>query len=117
MALSARVRTENRRDNFIWRFYSDAAHHWRWQRLAFDGTVIEHSKSGYSQYEACVADAGEHGYVPAPSLSTQAASGLPKITRSYIRLTAKHQKLVSEIEPEAVEPETDLPADPALDSD
>lgn len=117
MNLIERVRSDPPQVHLIWRFYSDSAHHWRWQQLAFDGTVVECSKSAYSQYEACLANASEHGYVSFPSLSTKANRPSLKVKRSYIRLTTKHQKLVSEIVKEAVEQDEDLPMDDALDGD
>ena len=115
MNLVERVRPDNPQVNLIWRFYSDSAHHWRWQRLAFDGTVIEHSKSAYSQYESCLANASEHGYVSFPSLSTKANGTSSKVKRSYIRLTTGRQNLVSEIATEAPEQKEDIPIDDAVD--
>lgn len=115
MNLIERVRSDTPQVNCIWRFYSDSAHDWKWQRLAVDGTVVEHSKSAYSQYEACLANASEHGYVSFPSLSTKANRPSPKVKRSYIRLTTKHQKLVSEIVKEALEQNEDIPIDDAVD--
>ena len=85
MRLIERFYSENKHVNLIWRFYSDSAHQWRWERLAFDGTVLEHSASGYPQYEACLASACEKGYVMLPSLSTKPESTSPKAKRSYKR--------------------------------
>jgi len=87
--------SDNPQLNPVWRFYSDATHRWRWQRLAFDGKVVADSKSAYSQYEACLANATKHGYVPSPSLSTKPTSVSSKRERSYTRLPTRHQKLVS----------------------
>jgi hypothetical protein len=112
-----RVGPANPRANLIWRFFSDSTRHWSWQQLAFDGTVVEHSKSGYLQYEACVANASEHGYKSFPALSTKASSTSPKVTRSPTRLTAGNQKRVSEIIPVALEPKEDIPTDDSLDGD
>ena len=66
MTLTEELQSKYARANQIWRFYSDAAHQWRWERLAFDGAVREHSASGYEQYEDCVANATERGYALYP---------------------------------------------------
>jgi len=89
MSLIERFRSENPQANLIWRFYSDSAHLWRWERLAFDGTVLEHSASGYPQYEGCLANACESGYVLLPSLSTRPEKASPKTKRSYVRLSSR----------------------------
>lgn len=89
MKPTKQLQTENAKANQIWRFYSDAAHQWRWERLAFDGTVLEHSGSGYPHYEGCLANACESGYVSLPSLSTRPEKALPKTKRSYVRLSGK----------------------------
>ena len=102
--------------NLIWRFYSDSAHQWRWQRLAFDGTVLEQSKSGYSQYETCMANACERGYVFLPALSTKPKSTAPKIKRSYMRLATKGRKQVSKEATGGQEQKEDTPADDAPDT-
>jgi len=117
MNLVERVSPDKPKVSRIWRFFSDSAHRWSWQRLAFDGTVIERSKTAYSQYEACLANASEHGYVSFPSLSTKADSRSAKVKRSYIRLAAGHQKLVSEIVTEPWTQKEDLPIEDALDGD
>jgi hypothetical protein len=73
--------------NIIWRFYSDPDQRWRWQCLAFDGRVVEESKSGYKEYETCLANAREKGYVFLPSQSTRPESATPtKTRRSYSRI-------------------------------
>ena len=81
-------------ENRIWRFFSDSDHQWRWERLAFDGTVLEHSESGYPQYESCMANACEKGYVFLPSSSTKREDKSPKKKRSYIKFPTKGQKQV-----------------------
>ena len=62
-----------------WRFYSSADQSWRWQRLGSDKAVVESSSRSYLHYEACVADAEQHGYhfMPSPQ-STRAPSRLRK---------------------------------------
>ena len=115
MNLTQQVKSGNAQVNLIWRFYSDSAHSWRWQRLAYDGTVVEHSKSSYAQYESCLADACEQGHVSLPSLTTKAERKTLKVKRSYIRLTTKHQKLVSEIVAEDVEQKENMPVDHAME--
>ena len=112
-----RVRPDKPQVNLIWRFFSDSAHHWRWQRLAFDGTVVEHSKSAYSQYESCLADASEHGYVSFPSLSTKPNSMSSKAKRSYTGIKTGLLKAVSEIAAEALEQKDEVPIDEAPDVD
>ena len=89
MKLIKELQAKNAEANSIWRFYSDSAHHWRWERLAFDGTVIERSREGYGEYEACLANATKRGYVLAPSLSTKAESKPSKTKRSYMRLSSR----------------------------
>jgi len=115
MHLIERAGADAPKANCIWRFYADSAQHWKWQRLAFDGSVIEHSKSAYSQYEACLANAREHGYVSFPSLSTKAKSTPSKPKRSSMRLTTHHPKPVSAIATEALEHDEATPMDDALD--
>lgn len=87
MSVIERFKSENAQVNLIWRFYTDSARQWRWQRLAFDGTVLEHSESGYPQYESCLANACEWGYVFLPSLSTKPKSTPSKTKRSYTRVS------------------------------
>jgi len=99
----------------VWRFYSDASHRWRWQRLDFDGTVVEGSKSAYSQYEACLANATKHGYVSSPSLSTKPTSAPSKLERSYTRFPTRYQKGFSNTASEALEKKDDIPIYDAMD--
>jgi hypothetical protein len=56
-----RYRPVQPQSQIVWRFFSDPSHQWQWQQLAFDKTVVAHSKSGYVQYEDCVTDAAKHG--------------------------------------------------------
>jgi len=53
--------------NIIWRFYSDPTQHWRWQRISADRTVVSESIQAYKNYEGCLADAADKGYVFQPS--------------------------------------------------
>lgn len=89
MILSEQARADNAKANIIWRFYSDSAHQWRWERLAFDGTVLESSPSNYKGYEDCLANACIQGYVLLPSLSTKPASASRKTKRPYMRFSSK----------------------------
>jgi hypothetical protein len=89
MILSEQAKAANAKANIIWRFYSDCAHQWRWECLAFDGTVLKHSASGYKLYEGCLADACEMGYVSLPSLSTKPVSTSKKTKRPYTRFSGK----------------------------
>ena len=89
MILSKQAKAANAKANIIWRFYSDPAHRWRWECLAFDGTVLEHSTSGYKQYEGCLANACERGYLLLPSLSSKPVSTSQKTKRAYMRFSSK----------------------------
>lgn len=53
--------------NFIWRFYVDPDHRWRWQRLSSDRSVVAESRAAYKEYEGCLANAKDEGYVFHPS--------------------------------------------------
>jgi hypothetical protein len=53
--------------NITWRFYSDPTHNWRWQRITADRTVVSESLRAYGNYEGCLADAVDKGYVFQPS--------------------------------------------------
>jgi hypothetical protein len=74
--------------NLIWRFYSDNDKKWRWQRLAFDGSVVAESPTGYKEYEACQANAQAQGYVFLPAQSTRPETSPTKQRRSYVRLSS-----------------------------
>jgi hypothetical protein len=47
----------------IWRFYMDTDRCWRWQRLAADRSLISESRTGYPEYENCMTNARDEGYV------------------------------------------------------
>jgi hypothetical protein len=49
--------------NYVWRFFKDSDHNWRWQCLTVLNEVIEESELGYDDYETCVANAQKNGYV------------------------------------------------------
>jgi hypothetical protein len=49
--------------HLIWRFYRDDAREWRWQQISIARGVVADSASGYPDYEHCLADAQEQGYV------------------------------------------------------
>jgi hypothetical protein len=53
--------------NFIWRFYIDEGHKWKWQHLSMHGEVIAQSARSYKNYENCLANARENGHVFEPS--------------------------------------------------
>ena len=84
--------------NDIWRFFSDSDHQWRWERLKIDGTVLQHSKCAYPEYEACVANASQSGYVYLPSSSTRPESPLLKRKRSYMVVPSAGRKRISKSE-------------------
>jgi hypothetical protein len=85
MRLIEELQAKHAKANSIWRFYSDPAHQWRWERLAFDGKVVERSPESYGTYEGCLANACGCGYVSLPSLSTKAERVPPKLKRAYTR--------------------------------
>ena len=74
MTLLRRARPAHSQTRIVWRFFADPSHQWQWQQLAFDGTVVGHSKSGYVQYEACVANAAKHGYLAVPAKARDGSS-------------------------------------------
>ena len=49
--------------NLIWRFYRGDDRQWRWQQLSVDRGVISDSPSAHPDYEHCLADARQQGYV------------------------------------------------------
>ena len=49
--------------NAVWRFYVGQDQKWRWQCLTVYQVVISESHAAYKDYEGCVADAQEKGYV------------------------------------------------------
>ena len=51
----------------VWRFYVGQDRKWRWQRLTIHQVVISRSQSAYEDYDGCVADAQEKGYLFQPS--------------------------------------------------
>ncbi len=53
--------------NSIWRFYTGQDQRWRWQCLSTDKSVILESSAAYKEYEGCMANAREQGYVFVPS--------------------------------------------------
>ena len=53
--------------NLIWRFYTDDKQRWKWQRLSVSREVITESHAAYKEYERCVADAKDNGYIFQPS--------------------------------------------------
>ncbi len=65
--------------NLIWRFYLDQERQWRWQRLSVGLAVIAESPKAYKEYEGCVANAKDQGYVFLP----------PQTTRVQPRATAR----------------------------
>jgi len=67
MQLLRRYRPQHPQTRIVWRFFSEPSRQWQWQQLAFDGTVVGHSKTGYVQYEACVTNAAKHGYTAVPA--------------------------------------------------
>jgi hypothetical protein len=46
----------------VWRFYVSQDRKWQWQQLNTNHAVILESRTGYSDYEECVAAAQGKGY-------------------------------------------------------
>jgi hypothetical protein len=49
--------------NLIWRFYRGEDRQWRWQQLSVGRDVVSDSPSAHPDYEHCLADARQQGYV------------------------------------------------------
>jgi hypothetical protein len=60
---SSCARKGNKDMNVIWRFYRGEDREWRWQQISIARGVVADSASGYPDYENCLADAREQGYV------------------------------------------------------
>jgi hypothetical protein len=58
--------------NVIWRFYMDTEQRWKWQQIGAGQAIVAESSTGYSDYEACLADAKDRGYVFLPAQGKQA---------------------------------------------
>jgi len=70
--------TNGKAMSMIWRFYVDEQRQWRWQHLTVGSNVFCESSSGFSDHDACVVSATQHGYVHAP---TQQALYAEKLRR------------------------------------
>ena len=46
----------------IWRFFRDEAKDWRWQQLSEERAVLAESRSAFTSYDTCIADANTKGY-------------------------------------------------------
>jgi len=55
--------------NSVWRIYRDEDHWWRWQRVSTDRVVLAQSRTRFSEYDRCLADAESNGYLFQPSQS------------------------------------------------
>lgn len=55
--------------NVSWRFYIDQDRQWRWQQLSMNGVITRESQGAFKDYDACLADAQEKGYIFQPSQS------------------------------------------------
>ena len=58
--------------NVIWRFYMDNGRRWNWQQIGAGQTIVAESAKSYSNYEACLANAIDQGYVYLPAQAKQA---------------------------------------------
>ncbi len=76
----------------VWRFFADPSHQWQWQQLAFDGTVVGQSKTGYVQYEACVTNAEKHGYMAVPARPRSNSPNTSQLPVSAFRAVFEHSE-------------------------
>ncbi|MBE0619851.1 MAG: hypothetical protein IH605_04600 [Burkholderiales bacterium] len=76
----------------VWRFFADASHQWQWQQLAFDGTIVGHSKTGFAQYEACVTNAAKHGYMAIPAKPRGGSPNTSQLPVSPFRAVFEHRE-------------------------
>ena len=63
--------------NTVWRFYTDHSHRWKWQCLSVNREVLAESRSAFKDYEECMTDAKDKGYVFQPS-QAKLAKGQPR---------------------------------------
>lgn len=47
----------------IWRLYNDARRQWHWKKIGPAYAVVGKSSKSYKNYEACMENAQEGGYV------------------------------------------------------
>jgi hypothetical protein len=92
MHSSRRARPAHPQTRIVWRFFADPSHQWQWQQLAFDGTVVGHSKAGYLQYEACVTNATKHGYVAVPARPRSNSPNTGQLPVSVFRAVFEHRE-------------------------
>ena len=52
--------------NVIWRFYRDMRRQWHWQKIGPGYAVVAESSTSYKDYEACLENARDAGYVFQP---------------------------------------------------
>ena len=50
----------------------DSGSRWNWQQIGAGQAVVAESSKGYADYEACLANAKDRGYVYLPAQSKQA---------------------------------------------
>ncbi|MBE0615361.1 MAG: hypothetical protein IH604_16960 [Burkholderiales bacterium] len=92
MHLSKSARPEYPQTRIVWRFFADSSHQWKWQQLAFDGTIVANSKSSYLQYEACVSNASKHGYLAAPAKARGGSPNTGQLPVSPFRAVFEHRE-------------------------
>lgn len=90
MQLLRRYRPVYPQMRIVWRFFADPSHQWQWQQLAFDGTVVGHSKRGYVQYEACVTNAAKYGYEAVPAKARGGSPNTSRLPVSPFRAVFEH---------------------------
>jgi hypothetical protein len=49
--------------NIVWRFYTTKDHQWKWQQVTVRLEVIAQSSTSFEDYESCLANANDNGYV------------------------------------------------------
>ena len=58
--------------NIIWRFYMDDGRRWNWQQIGAGQSIVAESSKAHANYEACLANAKDRGYMYLPAQAKQA---------------------------------------------
>ena len=94
MQLPRRPRPAHPQTRIVWRFFADPSRQWQWQQLAFDGTVVAHSKLHYVQYEACISNAAKHGYLAVPAKARGGSPNTSQLPVSPFRAVFEHSESI-----------------------
>jgi hypothetical protein len=68
----------------VWRFYTEPAHEWKWQRLSASGDVTAESTMSHTSYDECVADAKDNGYLFEPAQARKSFDSSRHLGRNTI---------------------------------